>query len=47
MRKIEKHQDTVNHGVPKGDQGIEAAPLQGIHQVLHKKAESHSTRSLR
>ena len=34
--EVEQHQDRVDHGVAQGDQGVEAAPLQGVDHVLEK-----------
>jgi len=34
--EIEQHQDTVDHRIPQGDQGIKTAPLQCIDQILEK-----------
>jgi hypothetical protein len=41
--KVKEHQNAVDHGIPQGDQGIEAAPLQGVHQILKEKG--HRVRS--
>jgi hypothetical protein len=35
--KVEQHQDAVHHGISQGDQGIEAAPLQTVYNVLEKE----------
>jgi hypothetical protein len=39
--KIEQHEDAVYHGITQSDQGVKAAPLQGIDQVLHEKVKRH------
>jgi hypothetical protein len=35
--EVEQHEDAVHHGITESDQGVKAAPLQGIDQVLHEK----------
>jgi hypothetical protein len=37
--KIEQHEDAVYHGITQSDQGVKAAPLQGIDQILHEKVK--------
>ena len=36
MRKIDKTQDAVNHGIAKGNQGIDTAEGDTIYELLKK-----------
>jgi len=45
MGKVEQHENTVNHGVAQGDEGIKTSPLQGINEVLHEKIKGHAVLS--
>jgi hypothetical protein len=45
MSKIEQHENTVNHGIAQGDEGIKTPPLQGINEVLHEKIKGHAVLS--
>jgi hypothetical protein len=40
MGKVEQHKDAVHHGISQGDQGVKAAPLQAVYNVLEKKIHS-------
>ena len=37
MGKVEQHQDGIDHGIAKGDESIEAPPLQAVYYVLEKE----------
>ena len=37
VREVDQPQDTVDHGVAQGDQGVQAPELHAVYQLLHER----------